>query len=606
MTKVQTTDIINRRDTERLAISNNLGSAMETPFKRENVESLFKIIGELVPERDLEKLLERVIGVSTEILGADRALLFLYDRKSENLIFKYGVNIEEGLIEEAHEFSSSVIDRAREGEAVIKTDAQKDQRLSLADSIKKYNIKTVLCAPLLSDGIMIGVIYADTRGKVTILNSERRSYFLSFVNLVTDVIVRNQELNAKDDELSYLKKRMVETTIFPEIIGESSTLKALKEQILRIVSVDYPVSVLITGESGSGKELIARAIHQAGARSGKAFVVVNCAAIPATLMESELFGHEKGAFTGAHARKQGFFEVADGGVIFLDEIGDLPKELQPKLLRVLQFGTFIRLGGRMEISTDVQVLCATSRDLHREMEEGRFRKALFHRLAVEVVRVPSLRERKDDILLLANQFMKFFSEKMGKPLGGIDVSAQKLLGSHDYRENNVRELKNIMERAVLGARGRSITSKDIVFSEELISETGAQKESALLEDTGDDNIVHFDEDRLTSLFEESKGRKRLVKSEKPFYRVYGVMERKLMLCALRQSGWKIKPAAYLLGLDYSHFRVKVGSIIREVLEETGGDFKKASQKNGIPLNFLKSRLKLAGLASEDKGNPTLS
>ncbi|MFQ6095994.1 MAG: sigma 54-interacting transcriptional regulator, partial [Candidatus Bathyarchaeia archaeon] len=463
----------------------------------------------------------------------------------------------------------------------------------LADSIKKYNIKTVLCAPLLSDGRMIGVIYADTRGKVTILNAERRTYFLSFVNLITDVIVRNQELNAKDDELSYLKKRMVEKTIFPEIVGGSSTLKVLKEQILRIVSVDYPVSVLITGESGSGKELIARAIHQAGARSGKPFVVVNCAAIPSNLMESELFGHEKGAFTGAHTRKQGFFEVADGGVIFLDEIGELPVELQPKLLRVLQFGTFTRLGGRVELSTDVQVLCATSRDLYSEMEKRRFSKALFHRLAVEIVHVPSLRERKQDILILATHFMKYYAEKMGKQIKGIDTGAQRLLKSHNYEENNVRELKNIIERAVLKTKGDSISEHDIVFSEDLLKGEEVRKTSPEKSEFLGNELIHINEELFSQLLEESKQGEEVEKRERPFYKVYDEMERKLVLQTLKQCNWKIKPAAHLLGINHLRLRSKIGSMIEEFLDENGGDVARVSQTYGIPPKFIQSKMKQA-------------
>ncbi|MFQ6105219.1 MAG: sigma 54-interacting transcriptional regulator [Candidatus Glassbacteria bacterium] len=573
---------------------------MKIPSQRENIESLFKIIRELVPERDIEKLLERVINVSTEILGSDRALLFLYDKKTDGLVFKYGVNVIEGLVEAAHEFSSSVIERAMKGEVIMTSDAQKDEKLMSRKSIREHDIKTILCAPIKSHERLIGVIYTDTRGMPTMLDDERKTYFLSFVDLIADVIGKEQDSHEKEEELSYLKRRLADEILFPEIIGRSSSVDMVKKQIMRIASVDYPVCVLITGESGSGKELIARAIHQAGARSGKPFVVVNCAAIPANLMESELFGHEKGAFTGAHTRKQGFFEVADGGVIFLDEIGELSVELQPKLLRILQFGTFTRVGGRTELSTNVQVVCATSRDLYQDMEGGRFKKALFHRLAVEIVHVPPMRERREDILLLANHFMKDFSEKMDKPLTGIDTNAQKILKGHDYSENNVRELKNIIERAVLKAEGKSITARDIVFSDELLLSTGAHKVIPDSGDAGDDRLIHLDDELVANVLEESRGKMKLERKERPYYRINAVMEKKLILLSLRQSGWKVKPAAKLLGIDHLSLRTKLGTLIRELMDETGGDIAKASRKYRIPPQFLKSKLYLTGI--EENGN----
>lgn len=561
---------------------------MEIPSQRENLEALFQTIRELVPERDLEKLLQRVIKVSTEILGAERALLFLLDRKSGALVFNYGVNVEEGFIEIAHQFSSNVLERAMKGEVIMTKDAQEDDNFLPTDSVLEYNIKTILCAPVMTEGELIGVIYADTRGAPTLLDDERKNYFLSFVDLIANVIARDLDLHDKEGELSYLKKRLATETILPEIVGRSSSIRNLKEQILKISSVDYPVSVLILGESGSGKELIAQAIHKTGSRSAKPWVVVNCAAIPASLIESELFGHEKGAFTGAHSRKQGFFEIANGGVIFLDEIGDLPVELQPKLLRVLQFGTFIRIGSRTELSTNVQVLCATSKDLYHEMEEGRFRKALFHRLAVEVVHIPPLRERKEDILFLANHFLREFSEKMGRPLSGIDSDAQNLLKMHDYRGNNVRELKNVIERAILKAEGKKISAKDIVFSDELLMRSRVQLKNVVSADSGDMSLLEINEEEVANLLDESRDSGKQPKSEKPYYRVNAVMEQKLILLALRRSGWKIKPAALLLGIDHNNFRNKLTSFMKELLEKHNGDREQVSRQYRIPLSFLTS------------------
>ncbi len=563
---------------------------MSESAEKKDFELLFETIREMLPERDLDALLQKVIRTSTQILGADRALLFLFDPRNEALVFKYGVNIEEDLISEAHQFSSSVLERAMDGEIVMMSGSQEEEvGFSGSESIDMFDIRMVLCAPIMTKGKLIGVIYADTRGSESFLDKDKRAYFLSFVSFVASVIERDLDLHDKADELSYLKRRLAEETIFPEIVGQSASIQAVKEKILRIASVDYPVSVLIMGDSGSGKELIASAIHKAGSRAGKPYVTVNCAAIPAQLMESELFGHEKGAFTGALSRKQGFFERADGGVIFLDEIGDLPTELQPKLLRVLQFGTFTRVGGMRELSANVQVLCATSKDLYLEMEEERFRKALFHRLAVEAVRVPPLRERRDDILLLANHFMRRFTEEMAKPLSGIDPVAQDLLVEHDYKENNVRELKNVIQRAVLAADGRQIAAKDVVFSDELLLGQQVEKTTSVPAEEADSDLIRINEGRVARLLEESREKGDVQKEGRPFYRVHEEMERKLILLGLRQSEWKIKPASKLLGINHLNLRSKLLSMLAEYSEECEGDIQRVSREHNIPLNFLKRR-----------------
>jgi len=304
-------------------------------------------------------------------------------------------------------------------------------------------------------------------------------------------------------------------------------------------------------------------------------------------MESELFGHERGAFTGAIARRKGFFEQADGGVIFLDEIGDLPVELQPKLLRVLQFGTFTRIGGRKELNADVQVICATSKDLYREMQEGRFRKDLFHRIAVEVICLPPLRERKEDILLLANRFMRDFSKKMGKRVESIEPAAQRLLTSHDYRENNVRELKNLMERAVLSARGKRIVKRDIVFSEELFLPEIVRRPDHSEEEIDEGWLVRLNEGLIWRKLDEARG-KDLPKRERPYYRVHEEMERKLILLALRQADWKKKRAADLLGINVLNLRTKLAAMLRDYLDECGGDVQRLIREHRIPLKLVRN------------------
>jgi len=214
-------------------------------------------------------------------------------------------------------------------------------------------------------------------------------------------------------------------------------------------------TVLITGDSGTGKEVVADAIHAASPRRLKPLIKVSCAALPDTLLESELFGYEKGAFTGANARKEGRFELANGGTLFLDEIGEVSPAIQVKLLRVLQDGKFERLGGTRTIDADVRILTATNKDLHKEVEEKRFREDLFYRLNVINIRIPALRERKEDVQLLAMHFLKLYADKNNKPIESFTEEAMLALTSYDW-PGNVRELENAIERAVVFTNGKQI------------------------------------------------------------------------------------------------------------------------------------------------------
>ena len=227
--------------------------------------------------------------------------------------------------------------------------------------------------------------------------------------------------------------------------------------IVRMVEQVAPstATVLISGESGSGKEVVADAIHAASPRRMKPLIKVSCAALPDTLLESELFGYEKGAFTGANARKEGRFELANGGTLFLDEIGEVSPAVQVKLLRVLQDGKFERLGGTRTIDADVRILAASNKDLHKEVEAKRFREDLFYRLNVINLRIPSLRERKEDIQLLAMHFLKLYADKNNKPIEGFTEDAMLALTSYDW-PGNVRELENAIERAVVFTNGKQI------------------------------------------------------------------------------------------------------------------------------------------------------
>lgn len=243
-----------------------------------------------------------------------------------------------------------------------------------------------------------------------------------------------------------------------EIIGESVAIQKIKETIEKVAPTE--ARVLVTGENGSGKELVARWLHEKSNRSSGQIVEVNCAAIPGELIESELFGHEKGSFTSAIKQRIGKFEQANGGTLFLDEIGDMSLSAQAKVLRALQEGKITRVGGEKEISVDVRVVAATNKDLLKEVEEKNFRLDLYHRIGVILIHVPSLNERKDDIPLLVDKFLTDIAEEYGQPKKDIDKKAMDALMQHNWT-GNIRELRNVVERLII-LSGKSITAEDVV------------------------------------------------------------------------------------------------------------------------------------------------
>ncbi|MCG3120631.1 MAG: Regulatory protein AtoC [bacterium] len=272
------------------------------------------------------------------------------------------------------------------------------------------------------------------------------------------VIAKAIEKNALTVSVRAMATQLRELTRYEDLIGQSEPMREIYKLIEAVAKSD--ASILITGESGTGKELVSRAIHQRSSRSKAPFVAVNCSALPADILENELFGHEKGAFTGALNEKSGCFELADRGTLFLDEIGEMPYELQAKLLRALEERKFRRLGGRKEIEVDVRVIAATNRDARRAVKEKTLREDLFYRLAVVEIELPSLRERIGDLPLLAQEFLQRYASKSGKRIQGFARETLETLSRHAW-PGNVRELRNVIERAVLLCAGRQITAADL-------------------------------------------------------------------------------------------------------------------------------------------------
>jgi len=328
--------------------------------------------------------------------------------------------------------------------------------LELLDQIKKVNPN-------------IPVIFITAHATIDLAIEATKKGAFDFIAKGSDLLkrlnvaVKNamERLQMQEQLVSLQKKLGGAEGKFEDFITASPKMEAILGTLDAVVN--SAVTVLIEGESGTGKELVARGIHARGSRRDRPFVAVNCAGIPETLLESEMFGYEKGAFTGALTRKQGKFEVANGGTLFLDEVGELSKVLQAKLLRVLQDNTFERVGGNEPIRVDVRVIAATNRDLREEVKKGNFREDLYYRLSAFPVRLLPLRERPEDIPILAQHFLRKFAQEEGKEVVGFEPSAMTLLREYSF-PGNVRELQNIVRHAVLLARGNVLTYEEVKAS----------------------------------------------------------------------------------------------------------------------------------------------
>jgi len=379
--------------------------------------------------------------------------------------------------------------------------------------------------------IIMMTAYSDVRNAVKSMKLGAFDYLVKpFDNeelLLT--IERGLEKKALEDEVTQLRSLLSERSDLPKVMGNSIEIQKLVDMIRRVATSDF--CVLIQGESGTGKELVAEAIHANSNRSEGPLVILDCGAIPETLIESELFGYEKGAFTGAVKRKEGFFEAAHKGILFLDEISNLPKSMQMKLLRVIQTKQISHLGSTRLIPVDVRILCATNRDLLDAVKKGDFRRDLFYRINEFAIQVPPLRQRKDDLLYLANLFLNEVVEELNKKLDGFSKEVQRILLSYDW-PGNVRELRNVVRRAALLA-DRNITPE--CFPDELVQ-------------LGQDGISM---DGAELLLLEGLSWKELKKQNQI------KLEKRVFSKLLERTGGNKLKASQILKMDYKTFHTKV-------------------------------------------------
>lgn len=409
---------------------------------------------------------------------------------------------------------------ARTGEGVISNDVSQDSRFfSGVDQQTGFRTHSALCAPLKLRNRIIGVVEALNTTNPSGFTEDDLQLLLAFGGLAATAITQARAFTSIRNVGAALQEQIQDR--YRLVVGLST---AMREAIqLARMAATRPTTVLLLGESGTGKEVVARAIHQWSPRSEQPFVAVNCTALTPELLESELFGHEKGAFTGAVAQKKGRFELADGGTIFLDEIGDLALNLQVKLLRVLQEREFQRVGGTKDIRVDVRIIAATNRDLRQAIQRGAFREDLYYRLNVVAITLPPLRDRREDIPLLAQYFVDHYCREVNRPSMVITADVMEHLQAYSW-PGNVRELQNTIERAVVLASGPAISLAD------LPSETHKRSEAK----------------------EKTKGRIIEIDETLPLSEAIEVFTRERVLQALQASCGSQTEAARRLGLPQSN------------------------------------------------------
>jgi len=419
--------------------------------------------------QDLDQLLQLIIESATNVVSAEAASLLLLDPKTETLYFKVATGAKGDKVKEFRvKIGQGIAGHVAEtGRPLLIADAQQDNRWmrKISDSIG-FQTRSMACVPLKINSGTIGVIQVINKKDDTQFTQADMVVLEEFSSLAALAIGSARNLEQVRRENFDLKKELGEKH---QIIGKSLTLMKVLEDAQKLSRTK--TTALIQGESGTGKELLARLIHHESPRRDKPLVVLNCAALPETLLESELFGYEKGAFTGAVGRKLGKFEAAHEGTLFLDEIGEMAPSIQAKLLRVLQEGVFYRVGGNTSITVDVRVLSATNKKLKKEVEQGKFREDLFYRLNVVQLNIPPLRERLEDVPLLVAHFLDVYKKETALTDLTISEAAMDKMAHYDW-PGNIRELRNAIERAVVMGDGIRIMPEDLPIATSLPKFTG--------------------------------------------------------------------------------------------------------------------------------------
>jgi Nif-specific regulatory protein len=426
---------------------------------KEQYETLYKVSKILNSAVYESTLVKSILDLVIKVINAERGLVVKFDEENNNFTIIAARNVQQETISDLSEFSSGVLQKVIDNkEPCLYHDVQNDPNVSQFVSLQLYNIKSIIGVPIIRNDKIWGVILADSRANRKEFTDENLLFLDFFSNIVSPALDKIIQLSELQDENLILKNQIESAKTIPELIGNSSVMKNLAALIHKVAKTD--ATVLLLGESGTGKEIVANAIHYLSSRVNRPYLAQFCGSIPDTLLESELFGYKKGAFTGATSDKKGLFEVANSGTFFLDEIADISIALQAKLLRVLQNKEIIKIGDTHAKQVDVRIIAATNKDLKELVNDGKFREDLFYRLNVFPINLPSLKERRGDIPLLTKYFINKYSDK------DIQISSQALkeLELYDW-PGNVRQLENIIQRALILCDSNKLQPEHIVIED---------------------------------------------------------------------------------------------------------------------------------------------
>lgn len=445
--------------------------------------------------RGLEKLQNEILLQLFEVIPAQEGAILLIDEDGD---FTEICGLNREAQNDSVNVSQTIIKQVlAEKTSILANNISAENKLNEAESLFISMTSSLLCVPLLLLEKTLGIIYLATKNAHSVFDESHLRFVTAIAGISAVAIENSRNVEFLERENERLRS---ENLLEKNMLGESTAMQKVFGIIAKVAPSDS--TVLIEGESGTGKELAAKAIHLNSRRKNKPFVAINCAALTETLLESELFGHERGAFTGAIAQKKGKIEFAQGGTLFLDEIGEMALPLQAKLLRVLQEREFERVGGLKPIKADIRLIAATNRNLEDEAKAGNFRQDLFYRLNVVRLTMPSLRERKEDILLLAESFVEKFARQMNRRLRGISTKAKKLLQNYDF-PGNVRELENAIERAVVLGSSEWILPEDI--PENMLEAVNLQDFNETLPLNYHNAVQERKKELIRKAFQEAKG-----------------------------------------------------------------------------------------------------
>jgi Nif-specific regulatory protein len=516
------------------------------------VDRLLELGKSVLAERDLDRMLTTAIDGVIGLCGAERGMILLFDPQAPHgsngirgaggmdcpegdLVFETARNLEREDIERPEfEVSRTILRKVRaEGVPFWHPNVLDDPTIGHRASVLRLLILSVICHPIRDGGQTLGVVYLDTRKAGSVFTEETARVVASFSELVSLAVRNALERRRLNQRISHLSRELRTRYDFEAIVGQDAKMLQVLELVAQIA--DSEATVLIQGESGTGKELIARALHFNSHRRDKPFVPVNCGALPESLLEAELFGHVRGAYTGAVRDNPGWFERAEGGTLLLDEVGELTPPLQVKLLRVLENGEYSRVGSTQIRHANARIVAATNRNLEELVREGKIRRDFLYRLDVVEVVLPPLRERRSDILLLIRSFLDQLGTRRGEAARSLAPEAERLLQAYDY-PGNVRELQNILQRAVLLSGGGVIERHHLPEALQTL-----RTAEAPAEDAAEDPGPH----------EPGEG----FRAAKQ--RVIERFERDYVRRCLREAGGNISQAAKAAGIDYKNFYTKM-------------------------------------------------